>query len=437
MFKFSGLRRAGVVECKLSGCRFVITLKRCAGVASAAQAGILFCGALLLLAGCTSVPNDGYEPPPTEWVLTNTVTTPFAPPTRRPANPPVQPVPAPVVRSNPPPKISQPAPVLTWTSLERWAAENKLAAPRKVASSPVASYAVSSPRGTLVLEIGSREATWRGLEMHLGFAPEIIDDQVFVHGLDLQKNLEPLLLAGPLAFGTNRVLVLDPGHGGVNSGTHSLVDGRFEKEFTLDWARRIQTLLATNGWTVLLTRTNDSDLALSNRVAFAEAHHADIFISLHFNSAAPDTRQKGLETYCLTPTGMPSTLTRGYRDQWTDHFPNNAFDAENLQLALRLHAALLLGSGEEDRGVRRARFMGVLLGQKRPAVLVEGGYLSNTGEAIKIQSPEFRQKLAEAVAAALWQPPAAVAPKPEAKTNQPAASPAPMPAAETNGETEP
>ena len=305
------------------------------------------------------------------------------------------------MRNQPPPQISRPAPILTWTSLERWAAANKLASPRKVSGSPVASYAVGSSAGTMTLVIGSREATWRGMELHLGFAPEIVDDQIFVHGLDLQKTLEPLLLDPPLAFGTNRVLVLDPGHGGVNVGTHSLTDGRFEKEFTLDWAFRIKSLLETNGWTVFLTRTGDADIALSNRVAFAEAHHADVFISLHFNSAAPDKKQAGLETYCLTPTGMPSTLTRGFSDMWTDHYPNNAFDAENLQLAVRLHAALLIATGEEDRGIRRARFMGVLTGQKRPAVLIEGGYLSNSRESDKIESAAFRQKLAEAVANAL------------------------------------
>jgi N-acetylmuramoyl-L-alanine amidase len=291
--------------------------------------------------------------------------------------------------------------MLTWTSLERWAAEHKLAAPRKVATSPVVTYAVNSVRGTLTLVIGSREAIWRGLEIHLGFAPEIIDDQIFVHGLDLQKNLEPLLLDSPPAWSPHRVLVLDPGHGGINGGTHSLTDGRQEKEFTLDWARRIKAILTTNGWTVWLTRTNDTDVALSNRVAFAETHHADAFISLHFNSAAPDTRQKGLETYCLTPTGMPSTLTRGYSDLWTDRHPNNAFDTENLLLAVRLHTALLRATGEEDRGVRRARFMGVLQGQHRPAVLIEGGYLSNAHETEKIESAEFRQKLAEAVAEVL------------------------------------
>ncbi len=354
-------------------------------------AGIIFCVALICLAGCSTAPPGNDEPLPLVWELTNAVP-------QQPVSPPVKPV-KPVPKPLPPP--SRPAPILTWTSLNRWATENKLPMPRRVADSPVASYTITSPKGTLTLEIGSHEAAWRGVEFYLGFPPEIIDNQIFIHGLDLQKNLEPLLLGQPLTFGTNRVLVLDPGHGGANTGTHNLADGRFEKEFTLDWARRIATLLATNGWTVWLTRTNDLDVSLSNRVAFAEAHHADAFISLHFNSAAPDQQQDGVETYCLTPTGMPSTLTRGYSDLWTDHYPNNAFDTQNLQLAIRLQTALLHGSGGADRGVRRARFMGVLQGQKQPSVLVEGGFLSNPDEADKIESAGFRQKLAEAVAEAL------------------------------------
>jgi N-acetylmuramoyl-L-alanine amidase len=159
-------------------------------------------------------------------------------------------------------------------------------------------------------------------------------------------------------------------------------------------------LLETNGWRVFLTRTNDTDVSLSNRVAFAESHHADLFISLHFNSAAPDTKQAGLETYCLTPTGMPSTLTRGFADPWSENLPNNNFDAQNLQLAVRLHGALLRATGIEDRGIRRARFIGVLRGQKRGAILIEAGYLSNPAEAKLIESADYRQKLAEAFAAA-------------------------------------
>jgi len=363
---------------------------------------IIFSGALLFLAGCATAPTDNSEPPPPEWTATNAVA---PPPAFRPI-PRIQPgvktnLPPVICTNPPPPTIARPAPILTWTSLDRWAAGQKLIAPRRLGNSPVTAYAIASRNGTMILEIGSRDATWNGVGLHLGFAPEIIDDQVFVHGLDLQKNLEPLLLGEPLAFGPSRVIVLDPGHGGLKGGTLSILDRRPEKEFTLDWARRLKPLLETNGWTVFLTRTNDTDIALTNRVSFAEARHADVFISLHFNSAAPDKKQSGLETYCLTPTGMPSTLTRGYTDFWQEHFANNAFDLDNLRLALRLHRALLRAGGEEDRGVRRARFMDVLHGQHRPAVLIEGGFLSNPQEAEKIESAAFRQKLAEAIANAL------------------------------------
>ena len=98
---------------------------------------------------------------------------------------------------------------------------------------------------------------------------------------------------------------------------------------------------------------------------------------------------------------MPSTLTRGYQDLWTDHYPNNNFDIGNLELAVRLQSSLLRVTGEEDRGIRRARFMGVLRGQQCPAVLIEGGFLSNPSEAKKIETPQFQQKLAEGVAEAL------------------------------------
>jgi N-acetylmuramoyl-L-alanine amidase len=361
-------------------------------------AGIIFIAAFFL-AGCATTPrHTPNEPLPPNWPATNEVQKPQMPQPPRPI--------APVVKTNLPPVVHptnavRPAPVITWASLSRWAAEHKIGAPHLLSGLPVATYAIGSSNGVMVLEIGSHEVTWNGVEINLGFELQLIDNQIFLHELDLQRNLEPLLCDPPLTFGTNRVIVIDPGHGGSNTGTHSVLDGRFEKEFTLDWARRLKPLLETNGWKVFLTRTSDVYVTNSDRVVFAEAHHADLFISLHFNSAAPDQKQAGLETYCLTPTGMSSTLIRGYNDLWSENFSNNAFDAENLQLAVRLHAALLRTVGLEDRGVRRARFIGVLRDQPRPAVLIEGGYLSNPHEAKLIESPEFRQKLAEAIATAL------------------------------------
>ena len=371
-------------------------------------AGIIFCGTLIFLAGCASHPTT--TPPPAEVISepetpvssalnwTNPATAKsFKPQPSKPA-PPV----SFFVPSNKPPVTISPAPVATWTSLERWAASHKIGAPHRLNDLPVAEYAIGSSNGVMVLEIGSHEATWNGIEINLGFAPELIDGEVSLDGLDLQKNLEPLLCAPPLAFGTNRIIVIDPGHGGSNVGTHSVLDGRFEKEFTLDLAKRLKPLLETNGWTVFLTRTSDMYVTNSSRVVFAGAHHADLFISLHFNATADrDKKIAGLETYCFTPTGMPSTVTRGYADPWLEKLSSNDFDAQNLQLAVKLQAALLGATGMEDRGVRHVRYIEVLRGQDCPAVLIENGYLLNPAEAAKIESAEYRQKLAEAIAAAL------------------------------------
>ena len=371
-----------------------------------------FAGIILVaifLAGCASQPTT--TPPPAEvisepeapvssalnWTNPAAVKLVMPQPFRR-----MAPAISPVASNKPPVAVSTPAPVVTWTSLSRWAGAHNVGAPHRLSDLPVTSYALGSKNGVMVLGIGSLGAAWNGVEINLGFTPQFIDGEVFLHGLDLQKNLEPLLCGPPLAFGTNRIIVIDPGHGGGNTGTHSVLDGRFEKEFTLDWAKRLKPLLETNGWTVFLTRTTDVYVTNSDRVVFADAHRADLYLSLHFNST-PDGNKKigGLETYCITPTGMPSTLTRNFSDPWSEQLPNNAFDAQNLQLAVRVHSAVLRATGIDDRGVRHSRFETVLRGQNCPAILIEGGYLSNPAEAKMIESAEYRQKLAQAVADAL------------------------------------
>lgn len=264
-----------------------------------------------------------------------------------------------------------------------------------------------------MLRIGSQIILWNAVEVHLGFAPQLADGQPYLHALDLNKTIHPLLDAGAgLVLPPQPVIVIDPGHGGENAGAKSVLGNRYEKEFTLDLARRLQALLSARGAQVFLTRSADYDLALSNRVTFADEHKANLFLSLHFNSAAPSSSETGLETYCLTPVGMPSSLTRGFADEVNTTFPNNAFDTENLQLALRVHRAILNVNSHRDRGVRRARFPGVLRGQQRPAILVEAGYLSNPQEARLIEDAAYRQRLAEAVASALLSPPQQVAKQP-------------------------
>jgi N-acetylmuramoyl-L-alanine amidase len=295
-------------------------------------------------------------------------------------------------------------PVRQWISFNDWSRQNgnaKLQARSTPASGP---YELRGSNGLLSINVGSRVAYWNGLSLSLGFVPRLTNGEPFIHSLDIEKNFEPLITPFASCEKPSRIVVIDPGHGGEDNGAKSVINGGFEKDYSLDWALRVQSLLSSNGWKVFLTRNRDAELPLADRVAFADKVQADLFISLHFNSVdsrAVRREHHGLETYCLTPSGMPSNLLRDYVDDPSKVFPNNAFDAQNLQYAMRLHQAMVQLTQRKDRGVRRARFMGVLRGQNRPAVLLEGGYLTDPEEARLIASASYRQKLALAVAKAL------------------------------------
>jgi N-acetylmuramoyl-L-alanine amidase len=294
----------------------------------------------------------------------------------------------------------------TWVPLEGWREYNDLAALTRSGAPAQPTFRVQTANGTFSMKIGTRVAHYDGLEYWLGFAPQLIGGMPYVYWLDAQKTLQPLVRAANYWCDKSRAtIVIDAGHGGRDVGAQSIVNGSYEKDYTLDWALRVQQLLKNNGWNVLMTRTSDVDLDLGDRVAMAERANADFFLSLHFNSGGSNRDLAGIETYCLTPVGMPSHLTRSYEDDVRQVFPNNAFDEQNFQAAVGLHRALMKSSSAPDRGVRRARFMSVLRGQNRPATLIEGGYLSNPKEAQRIGSANYRQILAEAVARGLQMPP--------------------------------
>jgi N-acetylmuramoyl-L-alanine amidase len=285
--------------------------------------------------------------------------------------------------------------------LESWNRFNGLAKQLQLSPGHEAVFQLQTSNGLMILKMGSKVANIGGLQYGLGFAPKLINGLPYVHALDARKTFQALtdtLLALPW---TNRIVVLDAGHGGRDSGTHGQFTPEHEKYYALDWTRRLAPLLEARGWKVVLTRSNDTDISLTDRVAVADRVGADLFLSLHFNSAGSNRELAGLETYCLTPTGLPSNLLREYDDDPRESHPNNSYDEKNVQLASRLHRSILQNAGALDRGVRRARFMAVLRGQHRPAVLIEGGYLSNPVEARKIATPEYRQALAEGVAKAL------------------------------------
>ncbi len=309
-----------------------------------------------------------------------------------------------------------------WVPLETWSRRNGLGSPTQVASGPEASFVVGTPAGMFRLKPGSQVASLLGEDCLIAHPPRLVGGVPYMHALDLQKTLQPALNGTLDLPPGHRVIVIDPGHGGRDSGTKNAFGPNHEKVYTLDWAHRLEAILAGHGWTVVLTRTNDADVPLADRVAIAERAQASIFLSLHFNSGQPSTEMNGLETYCLTPVGLPSNLRRDFDDDPRQIHPNNTYDQANFLLASRLHRSLLQVTGATDRGVRRARFMTVLRGQNRPAVLIEGGYLSNPTESRRIATPAYRQLLAEAVAQVLSGPGASPGPIPAGATTSASAS---------------
>ncbi|MGZ8937956.1 MAG: N-acetylmuramoyl-L-alanine amidase family protein [Limisphaerales bacterium] len=249
--------------------------------------------------------------------------------------------------------------------------------------------------GVLTLVLGQRFAKWNGINVGLGFGPATRQGQMVVHSIDVLKSFYPLALGTFSIPKPVRLLVLDPGHGGSDPGSLT-TDKTYEKDLTLDWALRVEKILAGTSWKVILTRRDDLDHTLMERVAIADRLNADIFISLHFNSLEKSGArdENGIETFCLTPAGAPSNVTRGFDDDVRRYFPNNEFDSANILLASRIQDSLVKISGRRDRGVRRARFMTVLREQRRPAVLVEGGFLSSAIEGKLILDPAYREQIA-------------------------------------------
>jgi N-acetylmuramoyl-L-alanine amidase len=225
-----------------------------------------------------------------------------------------------------------------------------------------------------------------------------------------------------------RVIVIDPGHGGVDNGTSNAKLGLLEKTFALDVSFRLGRILRAEGYKVLFTRETDTKVELPIRSAMANTYGADLFISVHFNSLLPDVKPSGSEFYTFPPMGVRSAESWGKKDNDAekDPMPINKFDHWNSVLGYAMQREVLASLKTIDRG-KKFKHLGVLRSLNCPGVLVEAGFLSNDAEARKIATPEYRQQIAEAMAggirsygailAALHSPPASPTPAPAKPTN--------------------
>jgi N-acetylmuramoyl-L-alanine amidase len=207
---------------------------------------------------------------------------------------------------------------------------------------------------------------------------------------DVQKNLEPVLFPHKSSLPV-RTICLDPGHGGKDPGN---IDGRnFEKKYTLLLALATEKLLRDAGFKVVLTRASDVFVGLPERSALASRAGADLFVSLHYNSDS--TRVRGVEVHCLPPAGMNSSNAGGGRGH-APAYAGNGQDDHNILLAYEVLKNITPKLPLEDIGVKRSH-LEVLRDAQMPAILIEGGFMTDPQDSKKIYDAEFRQRMAQSI----------------------------------------
>ncbi len=239
---------------------------------------------------------------------------------------------------------------------------------------------------------GTDDIYINGVKFCLSFPILERDGKLYVSRMDLSKLIHPIIkpshIEGAVIFDT---VVIDPGHGGEDSGAVGALGA--EKHYALDTAFRLKRKLEALGYKTVLTRTRDVFIGRPERVAIANKTPRAIFVSLHYNSYTSSAL--GFETFALAPQGTANT-DKNLKESDMIGRRGNKRDSENIALATAVHANCLYKLRSVDRGVKRHRF-DVLAGIERPAILVEGGFVSNPAEGARIHKPEFRDALADAI----------------------------------------
>ena len=251
-------------------------------------------------------------------------------------------------------------------------------------------------KNSLEVQLDSREVLINGVRNWLCFPIAEKDGQYLLSRVDLAKTLEPQLRPQMITnLGQFKTVILDPGHGGHDKGATSSYG--CEKDFALDVARNIKPLLEAKGLNVKMTRDSDIFVPLELRARIANAAKDSIFVSLHFNATDANPSAQGFEIFSLTPRGAPSTADDALALRFMNMQAGSPVDAPSLALSMSVHHSVVGHFSEVDRGIKRARFA-VLRLTKIPAILVEGGFLTERGESRLIAQSTWRAKLAQSIA---------------------------------------
>jgi N-acetylmuramoyl-L-alanine amidase len=212
-------------------------------------------------------------------------------------------------------------------------------------------------------------------------------------------------------------IVLDPGHGGKDPGAISR-SGVKEKHIILDVARRVKTALEREGIDVIMTRDSDIFVPLEVRARIANRSNADFFVSIHAN--ASKTRwTRGFEVYYLSEATDDNARAMAASENSALDYEESSVDkhskdidaiiwdlqfTENREVSIELAGFICQEVsktlGMNECSIKSARFY-VLKGAEMPSVLVELSYLSNRYDERHLKDDNYRQKLAEGIAAGI------------------------------------
>ncbi|MBF6569002.1 MAG: N-acetylmuramoyl-L-alanine amidase [Candidatus Binataceae bacterium] len=217
------------------------------------------------------------------------------------------------------------------------------------------------------------------------------------------------------------IVMIDPGHGGFDSGTAAAAP-LLEKNLALAISRQLAQALKQRGIDARLTRDGDYFLTLADRTRLANQSRADLFVSIHLNSS-PDPNANGIETYYLDNTTDRATIrlarienaAGGVRysasravdlNYILSDLRQNYKAAESASVADMVEAQTVamvnsgLGLRVRDLGARKGPFY-VLVGARMPSLLVECGFLSNKTEAARLASDRYQTAIAAGIADAI------------------------------------
>lgn len=216
-----------------------------------------------------------------------------------------------------------------------------------------------------------------------------------------------------------KIIVLDPGHGGKDPGAIGAYGKTYEKNITLAMGKELKAILEKKGYKVYLTRSTDIFIPLRQRVRIAQKHKADLFMSIHADSAL-NRNAKGLSVYTLSETASDKEAAAlAERENKVDIIGGVDFSENSKEIN-----DILISLSQTDSRNKSSKFAGYMVQEMRksvklvsnshrfagfavlkapdiPSALLEMGYLSNKQEEKLLKQSSYRKKMASSVSVAI------------------------------------